>query len=625
MKVKIKDYYKCDERRLEDVLDVGQRRFVIPFNQRPWEWKEKHLGVLLDDIQKAMAAFFEPDTSGCLVERAIPTALPHFIGAFVFEEDGGDPDVLKVMDGQQRLTAITMILAAIKERLHSLQMRTSDTVLEDDSRGLRDLIKTRYILAKTTPGDPILPKIELDSVMKELFMATVILPDDEADRASRYSSLTKDQKDLRVQTHLHSCVNYVHDEVASRFCDPGNEHVEYSKLCAAVKVLGECFLTIETTVKDDAFALQVFQGLNAKGVPLSEADKIKNELFIASKPAHHTDIKAKWDDIVRAVPSGDIAQYIRRRHLAIYGMCSKANMYEDVREHEIGASGGAMGAISAWWKERGMYGVVTGETTAPMTAAAREHLRNINEVLGVSLSSVMLLPAATRFLAGKRADFETAVKMCLNYCFRELTIGGVDTPQLESTLAAAGRLLRDGKSNSDVQKFLKKASPDNEFEDAFSRASETNASKQFYILYCIEKQRSGAAGMAPLKHSPKQHVEHIMPKNLSRAKTRLGEWSWARIDPDKHKAYVNRIGNLCILEWDINVHVSNYDFAAKQSGAYPSAAKKHKGKTRKCYADSKLHLVNELSKKKKIKRWSYAKIDERQKSLALEAKKVWEI
>ena len=104
--------------------------------------------------------------------------------------------------------------------------------------------------------------------------------------------------------------------------------------------------------------------------------------------------------------------------------------------------------------------------------------------------------------------------------------------------------------------------------------------------------------MIPLDHSPKQHIEHILPRNLSNLKNRKHEWQWARSVPKKHLNYVNRYGNLLILEADINKAVSNYEFAVKQTGAY-------KGRTILNYGSSSLKLAKSLSRPKRWEEWSF--------------------
>src|SRR4051812_6419247 len=89
-------------------------QYEIPLNQRPWVWTARNLEDLWRDFETALNAFFEysaPD--GEWRERLQPIGYPHFIGTFLLVKK--QDDLYEVFDGQQRLTAITMLFACIRE------------------------------------------------------------------------------------------------------------------------------------------------------------------------------------------------------------------------------------------------------------------------------------------------------------------------------------------------------------------------------------------------------------------------------------------------------------------------------------------------------------------------------
>ncbi len=92
------DAYKCD---LRDLL-LDRIRFVVPPFQRRYVWTATEWGRLWDDLI---------DTAGAA------DATAHFLGAIVLQrahERAGEPKIRRVVDGQQRLTTVQLLLAAVR-------------------------------------------------------------------------------------------------------------------------------------------------------------------------------------------------------------------------------------------------------------------------------------------------------------------------------------------------------------------------------------------------------------------------------------------------------------------------------------------------------------------------------
>ena len=79
--------------------------FKIPLYQRPYSWTTEQAGELLDDL----VSFIGSDGT-----KGIDDLSPYFLGSIVLIKDESQPDA-EVVDGQQRLTAITMLLCSIRD------------------------------------------------------------------------------------------------------------------------------------------------------------------------------------------------------------------------------------------------------------------------------------------------------------------------------------------------------------------------------------------------------------------------------------------------------------------------------------------------------------------------------
>ena len=89
---------KAEERALNKIFSVDYY-FQIPYYQRPYAWTDKETGELLDDIREAEANNRES---------------PYFLGSIVLEKKEGQ-NLADVIDGQQRLTTLTILFCVLRE------------------------------------------------------------------------------------------------------------------------------------------------------------------------------------------------------------------------------------------------------------------------------------------------------------------------------------------------------------------------------------------------------------------------------------------------------------------------------------------------------------------------------
>ncbi|MGL2365150.1 GmrSD restriction endonuclease domain-containing protein [Helicobacter pylori] len=125
---------KADAIKLLDFIGKSQeKQFVVPIYQRVYSWEKEHCKQLWDDIIKTGG---NDQIEG------------HFIGSIVFVHDGifsTKHNELLIIDGQQRLTTITLLLIALRNHLND-----EDEFLEKFSR---QKIQNRYLINSDEKGD----------------------------------------------------------------------------------------------------------------------------------------------------------------------------------------------------------------------------------------------------------------------------------------------------------------------------------------------------------------------------------------------------------------------------------------------------------------------------------------
>lgn len=105
---------------LVDMFASGERCLVIPVYQRNYDWKESHCAMLFDDLVET-------------IREGRPT---HFFGSIVYKVEGAIGE-FTVIDGQQCLTTVNLLFAALRDAIRS-------GVVEADA-GLADRIYKEYL------------------------------------------------------------------------------------------------------------------------------------------------------------------------------------------------------------------------------------------------------------------------------------------------------------------------------------------------------------------------------------------------------------------------------------------------------------------------------------------------
>lgn len=615
-------FFTVNEQSLVSMFCQGKKRFVIPYNQRPWSWKNNNIDELWQDILKTSNGYFHAcDENDSWEERENPISDPHFIGAFVFEEKDNN---YYVVDGQQRITSISMVIAALRNQCEKLKNNTTGSLKRNIAHHFDSY---KAWLVASFDDDQVLTRLQVDKNIEEFFSFYII---ESVCEIERQEYLEEADIDLDSEPNIKSIkksFDYVNSKVSEFFDKFSDPALKYKAIKSIFSTIEECFICISSNVKKESFSYEVFKCLNAKGLPLSEADKLKNELFTQSKLSEHEEIKNAWSEMQGNIPNGAVAQFIRLRHVALFGECGSTRMHSIITESEL-KNAKIPQVVGSWRNDSEIYSRISmHKIETGKYSYTEEELSILESIksLNVGLSEILLFSAHKFLFDTRREDFFEVLRITENFCFRNLTIMKKDTSLLESYLGKAAREIKDGKPIKEIRKYLRDNSSPTDFYQNFSLFSARSATLQFYILSKIDSYLLKSSGLKLAKHSQEFNVEHILPKKLATDK-RPDEWLWAKNEPEKHKQMVNRLGNLCLLEGDINRDVSNFDWNAKRFSEYPEKlAKRKDGSIKKSFKDSELPMVKEIIENDSYLLWSFDVIEQRQRHLAEYAAEIWRI
>ena len=96
------------------VDDIFKGKYLIPVYQRPYRWGEKQVKQLLKDIEDAYSCFLVGETA-----NADDSVL--FAGTIFIKLERNvrnEYNVYTVVDGQQRITTITLLMMVVLNKLY---------------------------------------------------------------------------------------------------------------------------------------------------------------------------------------------------------------------------------------------------------------------------------------------------------------------------------------------------------------------------------------------------------------------------------------------------------------------------------------------------------------------------
>jgi uncharacterized protein with ParB-like and HNH nuclease domain len=233
---------------------------VVPRYQREYSWSKEQVRELWDDIVTNIKV------TGDLSEHE-----EYFIGAIVLV--GNDKSIeFQIVDGQQRLTTITILLSVLCERF--LEIKKSD---------LAESIFRNYIEGTDDDGRPY---FKLQNETPRPFFQTSI----QYIKKENLEPKTTEEKALRASyKELYNLT--ARDNFKKNFSIEGGVSDEkYEFLLKSLRDhLVNYLKIILITVSDEEEAYTIFETLNARGMNLRSVDLIKNKLFKALNRTHPYD------------------------------------------------------------------------------------------------------------------------------------------------------------------------------------------------------------------------------------------------------------------------------------------------------------------------------------------------
>jgi len=294
-------------RTISDLLSV-KRKYVVPRFQRAYSWSKEQIKELWDDI-----------ITNIYINDEDIKHEEYFIGALVLVGDDKS-NILQIVDGQQRLTTITILLSVLCERFKEL-----------DKENLAEAIFKNYIEGQDDDGRNY---FKLDNETPKPFFQKSI------QYINKEPSIPQSDEEKTLLSSYQDFYSFTtRDNLASRFrIDKGVNDEKYELLLRAVRDQVVKYLkVIFITVAEEEEAYTIFETLNARGMNLSFVDLIKNRLFKELNDTHpDDDAKTTWKNIRSVISSrdsvGSLETFVRHWWISKYSYVGEENIYKNFKK-----------------------------------------------------------------------------------------------------------------------------------------------------------------------------------------------------------------------------------------------------------------------------------------------------
>lgn len=542
-------------------------QFVVPIYQRVYSWGEPECRQLWDDVVRA----------GERTDLA-----NHFTGSIVYiEKDQGtttaaEPDL--IIDGQQRVTTVTLLLAALAEHLDRLPEDQREPVNGFAPEKVRGLYLTNVYESGDRFFKLLLSKGDRDALKAIVRQAPI--PDVESRIPRNYRFLKERVTDAKV---------------------------DLAAVCRGLSRL--VVVDVKLTRGSDDPQL-VFESMNSTGKKLSQADLIRNFVLMDLPPAHQEHMyEDYWFPMEKEFKGSNerlFDEFVRHYLTFKTGQIPRLDdIYDAFKEHAFGlqATGESRDEVVIDLSKHAEWFVAMalGKESRPNLAKLFAEI----DQLRASVVYPFLLRLYSDFAAGTLSEDEFAAVLAgvISYIFRR-AVCRIPTNSLNKTFASLGNSIDPSNYVESIWGRLltlptyKRFPADDEFSESLKTTDLYNFQRAPYFFRMMENH-----GRKEEVSTAEYSIEHIMPQNenLSSAwQNALGE-DWRSV----HERLLHTLGNLTLTGY--NPEYSDKPFTDKRDMAGG-------------FRDSPLRLNQGLGQ---LDSWNATEIEARAQRLEAQAVGIW--
>lgn len=543
--------------------------YVIPPYQRPYAWREEQAGELFDDLFGFHSSTLKEE---------------YFLGSIVLVKKKESSPHSEVIDGQQRLTTLTILLAVLADTVEgNLKNELQRYILQEEK--LLEGIESKPRLTLRKRDNDFFRQYIQELRFNELFSLDDKGLDNEAQQNIKRNSLLFKEK---IRTELENDPNKIQQ--------------------FAMFLIQRCFLvTVSTSNQQSAF--RIFSVMNSRGLDLQPTDILKADIIgELEKEEERQTYNDRWEKMETELGRetfNDLFNYIRM----IYAKAkSKQALLEEFKHYVISKVNEPKTLIEDILEPYAKVLTIIKASNYKAEAKSEEvnaYLKWLNKI-----DNSDWIPVAIHFLKAKRND-PLYVEWFFERLERLAAFMHITAYNINHRIVRYKEILTELDSNQNhtltspiTTIELTDAEKEEMLKALDGNIYEMTAKRRNYLILRLDSFSSDNAA------SYKENlltIEHVLPQTVD------PQSKWAEIWPDEEerKKWVHRIANLVPLTRTLNSSAQNYDFDKKKTAYFPE------GKEVSSYT-----LTSKLLR---IKEWTPEVVEKRQQELLNVMKEKWKL
>lgn len=532
--------------------------YFIPDYQREYSWELAELEDFWQDLTR-------------VVDEDLDL---HFFGQIVVH-DSSDDNKKYIIDGQQRTCTLVIFLSVLRDRLKE---KNKDKIYEV-AENLYEDIRIKHIGRWTEKKNEL--QLHVNNVDQSFFENYI-------QKGKHDFTSTGKPSEKRIKDAYDYFVKKIDLDEKDKDIDDILQIYDsyYKKIINSFRIL-----YFESDDLNEAFI--IFETLNARGKELETSDLLKNHIIKISD-TYHDKVVSNWDEMRSNLGKIDATKYIRHFYNSFNEFVREKDLYRKLKDLIKTPK-----KANDFSKELSVFSKIYTSLSIPSEDTIFKDQLLVKSIKALNImgasSFYPIILAMFKKEKYSEEDIGKVAEKIEVLVFRNFVIAGKVANTFEIGFSEIALKISNGEiddTNQITRTISNVIIDDQQFSSFFASCS---VKKKPVIRYILKELLQNDNDEVKINDDNNYvHIEHILPQSI-------GEW---RIDSEKHKEYLWRLGNLTLLGKEYNEKILNKKFEVKKS----------------MYKESKIshnHSIAEYTV------WDTNSIDKRQSQLSLLALSRW--
>jgi uncharacterized protein with ParB-like and HNH nuclease domain len=563
--------------------------YQIPQFQRPFSWTEENFVDLVDDLTDAYESNATRyggllKSNGKIDKARKEDYEPYFLGSIILNEGSETGERYDVIDGQQRLTSITILLCVIRDRLEHPGWASS----------LDGFVQEEENLAKGQEG---MVRLRIRERDQTFFKSNVL------EEGATLEVTNPEEGSTEPEQNILQAVK-TFDERLEEWIEEGND------LTSLAAFLPQRVVMVRIMTDSLSSAFRLFNVTNARGMPLNNADLLKSENLSHIDERERDEYQRKWEDMEEEVGNEGLERFIGyMRHILVKEK-SRKSIYDEFSD--VFAERPRFKGKEFVDNLEEVFDIHRRRVYETALDTSDEH-KNVYYYNLVSLMrdfypSDEWIVALVEF--DRSFDDEELLYEFVKRLESRLTVDWLTGSSNTDRYTRVYGILREIEQAEDPHEVVNLELLNGGLEEDLADFEEALHLQNFYrkgnyqwpkyILMRLNMERHDNRN-ARIQYGQNINVEHILPRN-----PKDGYWTQRFSDELERQKWTNRLGNLVLLDGRKNYKASNRPFPKKYREYFEKK--------------SDFAITNELSEHDS---WTPSMLKERHEKLVDECLNIW--